>query len=365
MLAQGGRSLCSPRRAGSADSNPLRSSFFSTIRDGWRVVDTVARVAWSRATGKPAFLIHRSAGIGDIVCTEPAVRTFRSEQPTAFIVYATRTEFMPIVAMANCADLIIPSDVRGAAWMMADRLYAARHDLLLADERTVPQASNKHLVDQFADQLGVIPSQRQPRLPAASQCAPWAQQATESVRQKGRPLIAIHVGPSWPVREWPQASWGKLVDALQSELDAVVVQLGADANTGTGPSLAPRIHSCIDWVGRWSLTETVAVLASVDILIGIDSGLLHLAGAVGTPSVGLFGAVDGSLRLPPDTPCRAVTGDAECLGCHHRLPPTHWRTGCPHDIACMKTLDYRDVAAATKQLLPATFGIVKHKATPA
>ena len=83
------------------------------------------------------------------------------------------------------------------------------------------------------------------------------------------------------------------------------------------------------------------MLSLCDGFVGIDSGLLHMAGAVGTPAVGLFGPVDPALRLPPTTPAVAVTAppsEVPCLGCHHRMPRLHWKTGCPHDIACMRQL---------------------------
>jgi ADP-heptose:LPS heptosyltransferase len=206
-------------------------------------------------------------------------------------------------------------------------------------------------VDQFAAQTGVVPADRQPRLTLPHNAAPRVTQAITAIRASGRPLIAVHTGPSWPVREWFKERWTELAGALQRRLGAVVVQLGNDVNTGTGPCVAPRIPQTIDWVGKWSLAESVAAIGQMDLLIGIDSGLLHLAGSVGTPCVGLFGAVDGALRLPPETPSRCVMGDVPCLRCHHAVPPGHWRTGCRHDVACMKAISASHVFAVVERFL--------------
>lgn len=321
-------------------------------REVFATAQTIASVLLRRAAGKHVVLFHRAAGIGDIVCTQPAIREFRERHPETHIAYATRKEFIPVVQMFGCVDSVIATDVRGATWPMAPRLYDSRFDLLLADERMPAQYSRSHLVDQFAEQVGMIPADRQPRLAIAHHAAPRAMQAVAAIRVQGRPLIAIHIGPSWPVREWGKGCWAELADRLRARFGAVVVQLGVDANTGTGPCVAPRITGTADWVGKWSLAESVAAIAQMDLLIGIDSGLLHISGAVGTPCIGLFGAVDGRLRLPPKTPSRAVTGNVPCLGCHHTVPPGHWRTGCPHDIACMKAIAPGEVLAAVEHLLP-------------
>lgn len=308
-----------------------------------------ARILLRRAAGRRTVLFHRAAGIGDIVCTQPAIRAFRDQHPNTHIAYATRKEFIPVVQMFGCVDSVIAADVRGATWTMAPRLYDSRFDLLLADERMPCHPSDSHLVDQFAKQVGVIPVDRQPRL--AHHAPPRVTQAIAAIREKGRPLIAVHTGPSWPVREWAHERWAELAAALQGRLGAVVVQLGNDVNTGTGPSVTPRIPHAVDWVGKWSLAESVAAISQMDLLIGIDSGLLHLAGGVGTPCIGLFGAVDGGLRLPPETPSRCVTGNVPCLSCHHAVPPGHWRTGCKHDIACMKAISASDVFAVVEGCL--------------
>lgn len=315
----------------------------------------VAGALLRRAAGRRTVLVHRAAGIGDIVCTQPAIRAYRDQHPNTHIAFATRKEFIPVVRMFGCVDSVITADVRGATWAMAPRLYDSRFDLLLADERMPAELSHDHLVDQFAAQMGVIPADRQPRLTLMHNAAPCVTQAITAIRANGRPLIAIHTGPSWPVREWVQERWTELAGALQRRLGAVVVQLGNDTNTGTGPCVTPRIPQAVDWVGKWSLAESVAAISQMDLLIGIDSGLLHLAGSVGTPCVGLFGAVDGALRLPPETPSRCVTGNVPCLSCHHAVPPGHWRTGCKHDIACMKAIGASDVFAVVEGFLSSHF----------
>jgi ADP-heptose:LPS heptosyltransferase len=129
-----------------------------------------------------------------------------------------------------------------------------------------------------------------------------------------------------------------LVAALRNNFDCQVIQMGSDRDTAKGFVKTPRIAGTEDWVGTLSLEESVAALEQMDLFIGIDSGLLHAAGAVGTPTVGLFGPINPKLRLPPETPSMAVVSNVPCAGCHHRLPRLHWQDGCPHDVQCMASL---------------------------
>jgi ADP-heptose:LPS heptosyltransferase len=97
--------------------------------------------------------------------------------------------------------------------------------------------------------------------------------------------------------------------------------------------------------------EVVAVVALCDLIIAIDSGPVHLAGTVGTPVVGLFGPVNPSYRLPPDSPAVGLYSEVPCLFCHHKTPLGHWHTGCPNNIICMKKLDDQAVFETVKFML--------------
>jgi hypothetical protein len=65
----------------------------------------------------------------------------------------------------------------------------------------------------------------------------------------------------------------------------------------------------------------------------------------------LFGPINPRLRLPPETPAIAATSNVACLGCHHRLPRLHWRTGCENNIRCMGELSAKNVFTACEHLL--------------
>jgi ADP-heptose:LPS heptosyltransferase len=173
--------------------------------------------------------------------------------------------------------------------------------------------------------------------------------------ERAKHVLGIQVGPSWQVKEWTVEGWTKLVALLRDRFDCVVIQMGADMHTAKGFVRTPRIAGTVDWVGQ-SLDEAIAALEQLDLFVGIDSGLLHAAGAVGTPTVGLFGPTDPTFILPPETPSIGVVSDAPCLGCQHRLPPLHWRDGCPNNIQCMTGLAAENVLNACIKILGAVQG---------
>jgi ADP-heptose:LPS heptosyltransferase len=331
------------RRAANALADPGRI---------WRGIRLSKKLrALRRNACGPMILFDRPGGIGDIICTFPAVLALRGKYPGCRIIYLTRHEFVPVVEMSGCADQVVGRDyIRGDP-----RITLRDFDLVfqpaLTDERPPSDQPHKHLVDEFAEQVGVSLASRQPHLsPPNEQIASLAARLASTRRSSG-PMIGIHIGPSWAVREWIPAHWNQLAAQLVTELQATVIQLGTDTDTARGRVGVERISGAVDWVNRLSLQETIAAIAGLDLLVGIDSGLLHIAGAVGTPTVGIFGPIDATLRLPPESPALGVAGNVPCLGCHHRLPRLHWITGCPYNIACMKTLDAQTVFDACKRRL--------------
>jgi ADP-heptose:LPS heptosyltransferase len=151
------------------------------------------------------------------------------------------------------------------------------------------------------------------------------------------------------VREWEAFKWQKLINKIHSEYDATIIQFGI--KRGVGSSEYDNLTSVKSLAGRLNGADLVALIASCDLVISIDSGPVHVAGTVGTPVIGLFGPVDPASRLPPDSPALGLFSDVPCLFCHNRAPIIHWRDGCPNDIACMKKLDWHTVFEAVKSML--------------
>jgi len=168
-------------------------------------------------------------------------------------------------------------------------------------------------------------------------------------------LIGINPGPNWRVKEWEASKWQELIEKIHSEYDAVIIQFGI--NKGDGSSEYDNLTGVKSVAGRLSGEELVALIAICDLIVSIDSGPVHVAGAVSTPVIGLFGPLNPALILPPDSsaPAIGLFSDVPCLFCFNRTPVINWLNGCPNDIACMKNLGCERVFEAVKSMLPHRF----------
>jgi ADP-heptose:LPS heptosyltransferase len=211
--------------------------------------------------------------------------------------------------------------------------------------------TSSHLVDDLATSCGFAVTKRQPRLFPSDGLIEKTQVAYGLDRKTigKRLLIGINPGPSWRVREWEARKWQRLINKIHLEYDAVIIQFGIIQ--AHGPSEYENLAGVKSLAGRLKGEELVALIASCDVVISIDSGPVHVAGAVGTPLIGLFGPLDPTSRLPPDSRAIGLSGDVPCLFCHNRTPVIHWISGCPNNIACMKKLDDDTVFEAVKSML--------------
>jgi heptosyltransferase-2 len=109
----------------------------------------------------------------------------------------------------------------------------------------------------------------------------------------GRPLIAINPGASSLIKCWPTHKFSKLIERLQRELQVGVVVVGGPGEQYLYDSIAEVMEQPpLDLVGKTSLLTLGAILKRCETLVSGDTGPLHLATAVGTLVVALFGAID-------------------------------------------------------------------------
>jgi ADP-heptose:LPS heptosyltransferase len=310
----------------------------------------VFQCAWHR---KRAVLLCRFGGIGDVVCTLPMCDEVRRRHPGKLLVFVTAAVWQDLVILSRSADLVCANRL----WVHPFTLPTRIKLFGLVDTVYNPQTTGEltgggeacHLIDDLAASCGFRVTARQPRLypsPSLIKKARITCGLAEDVIGD-RLIIGINAGPSWRVREWEVSKWQKLINKIHSEYDAVIILFGSNAGDGSSEYDHLRGVQSRLLKGR----EGVALIALCDLIITIDSGPVHLAGAVGTPVIGLFGPTNPTLRLPPDSPALGLAGDVPCLFCHHQTPHGHWFDGCPYNIACMKKLDEQTVFEAVKSML--------------
>jgi len=138
----------------------------------------------------------------------------------------------------------------------------------------------------------------------------------------GRRWAALAPGAAYgPAKAWPAERFGELGKLLSARGLRLVV-LGSPGESPTCRGVAEMIGpSAFDLSGRTTLGEAASVLSSCELAVTNDSGLMHLAAAVGTPLVALFGSTDPGATGPVSHRAVVVRGNAPCAPCFRRRCP--------------------------------------------
>ena len=187
-----------------------------------------------------------------------------------------------------------------------------RGDRLLTDRVPSERGQNRQLVWlDLARPLGVeSPSAPHRFAPGAAAAAVAEQLLLSNGVENGRLLVAIAPGAGFadtPVPGWSAERFAHLANRLSSRHGAGVVLIGDARDRAAAEAMRMDLAAeTVDLCGELDLATTAAVIARCDLLIAADGPLLHLAAAVGTASVGLFGPTSGRRRAPAGAEHRVV-----------------------------------------------------------
>lgn len=295
--------------------------------------------------GRPLALFFRDGGIGDILCTFPATVALSDRHKEAYKIYCTHPGFVSLPATLGRMDRVMgikSNDLVAKAARGRHTVYQFRYP-----DESPGQASAKYLADEMAEPFGLPADLPWPKL----DLGPLSPKVAAIFEGKTAPVVCIHTGPTWAVREWPRPAWDAMVARLRELTGCRVLHIGASKHFREGERKEPPVRGAEDCRDVYSLIETFQIIARSKLLIGIDSGMIHGAVAFGIPVIGIFGPTSSHLRLPARANAIGLAGEVPCLGCHHRHPRLHWQSGCAHDIRCMQALSAEQVLAEALPLL--------------
>lgn len=257
------------------------------------------------------FLLISLSNVGDAVMTTPVLQALHAHDTAAVIDIVGDRRSSEIFAGCPFIGRIVHKEKRRALRGLVDLLGDLRQveyeivvdlrtdflPLLVRARRRFyrwrgralgPHAVQAHLgvisalpldMKEFATRLWLGPSPRE-----------FAQRTLG--RFAGRRLLALGPGANWPPKIWPARQFIALIELMRGEFDAVVL-LGNAADRGHAGVIATATTlPCLDLTGKTALLEAAAVLARARIFVGNDSGLGHIAAAVQTPTLTLFGVGD-------------------------------------------------------------------------
>jgi len=277
-------------------------------------------------------LIFRGGALGDFLLLLPALRLLRGRWPAAHIELVGNARAAELGILGGYLDAAHSQDqARWSALFGAAPLAPALADWIAAFDL---------ILNYWPDPGGLLARRIQVRpgltcLSAAPQpaVAPAARRFCEPLRAlglstddfvgrlaaermsvpagalpgaDGRGLTAIHPGSGSPRKNWPRARWLELVDRLDRPTLLVLGEAERDWLPASRQA-DPRLHPARDL----PLPTLAAALARCRLFLGHDSGVSHLAAAVGTPCLLLFGPTDPAVWAPPGRHVRVLRrGDA-------------------------------------------------------
>jgi ADP-heptose:LPS heptosyltransferase len=337
------------------------------------------------AGDRPRVLIPRPDHLGDLLLTLPAIRALRRRLPRARVACLVPTELVPIAERAADVDEVLvmafpisrPAPMpRSAALESAAAPLRGQFDLAVLTRPNDPwsgalAASAGVPLRVGHQQPGTVPflthafSERPSRhvsteavvltLRAAALLRPRGPRATRRLAPmlhllpgdrraardvvadgsvKASPPIVVHPTGGWRLKSWPVERWGAVIAAVAELTRSSVLVVGRPLDKPWLDEIADAAGGMARPLHEIPLGTLAALHARARVVVGIDSGALHLAALVGAPVVGLFGPFAPRRVAPLASPdrSRALWGSLACSPCGTlEAPPC----GATHDPACL------------------------------
>lgn len=306
-------------------------------------------------------LVKEVNWLGDVVMSLPALRAIRRAWPRAHLAVLIKQELASFFDGARWIDELIPYSVgRGLSGFFDRRrivgeIRSRRFDLgvlfpnsfesalwiamagirrragFVADARGTmltmkasppPEAMTGHQVnywlemvratgvaDGCADDFAIDVHE-----PSRERMREWL---AANRKRPARPVFAVAPAAAYgPAKEWPAESYGALIDLLASREAAEVVLVGSPSERAKCEEVAASSKAgAMIAAGHTNIGELIALLSLCDGFIGNDSGCMHLAGALGIPTVAIFGSTNPARTGPMGPKTRVIYRKIECSPC--------------------------------------------------
>jgi lipopolysaccharide heptosyltransferase II len=306
-------------------------------------------------------LITRLRFIGDVVLTTPVIRIVRENFPHAYIAYLADKDAITLLENNPYLDELIPFDFNWGIFEQVKfilMLRAKKFDLVidlfgnprsailsfLSGAKTriggafgwrkflythpIPRTNERKNAIQFhldyLKPLGINAGKLNQDLRTEIFLTPKEKDwALNYLKSKGidinKKIVGIHPGATWPAKMWLKENFAILADKITSKTDASVVITHSEKET----NLALEVYNLtlkrrIYLLDSLNLRELASVLSLLDLYISNDCGPMHIAVAVGTKTIGIFGPGEEDIWFPyPESMGhKALRVDVECHPCH-------------------------------------------------
>ncbi len=329
--------------------------------------------------------------LGDLLCATPALRALRRGLPHAHIAFVGLPWARELVSRLDSVDEFIefpgwpglpehPLDHPSSALRFLSAMAARRDDLALQLHGSGNVVNS--LVAEFgaARNAGFASATAWRPAADAQRFVPWPEHGTEVERllmltdhlglprqglQLDFPLQAadraaaqalcagrigtaglalVHAGSQLPSRRWPPERFAAVADALAAQgLTVALTGTASEAALTRSVADAMRVPA-LDWAGQTTLWTLGALVERAAVVVSNDTGLSHIAAALGTPSVVVSSGGDAVRWAPADAQRhRVFWHDLPCRPCAY--------AECPNDQACARAVGVEAVRDAALQAI--------------
>ena len=327
-------------------------------------------------------LLIKPSSLGDIVHAMPTCAAIRRAYPKARLTWLVKREWAGLVERIDGVDRVWPVESTLTGWLSQVSLLRAEHFDLVVDlqglfrsaaigwlsgspllvglangregspwfySRGVPVPQlEMHAVDRYllvAKAVGAAESgtpEFRFRIPQTDH-EEVDRLLSRSGVMPGMSWVAMNVSARWPTKRWPTASFAEVADRLRQDGWGAVVMIGGpDERTDVAAVSAMMKTPAIDLAGATTVGLLPALLSKASLLMTNDSGPMHIAAAVGTPVVALFGPTSAVRTGPYGVGHTVLKGKVSCSPCFSR---TCHNT---QPLECLRTVSPEQIMAAAR-----------------
>ena len=275
----------------------------------------------------PTIELARKSGLGDVLMCTPVLRELKRRNRRCYIRFYT--EFGPLVNGLPYIDEVLPYDQKPPSAI--DLPY----------EHAMPP--EVHLSRILGDKIGLKVTDTRPDCIARGDLVEGYRQSLAHLPSPRIVFLRRSSAHHTPNKNWPDPNWVGLINSLARK--ATVIEVGQQ-DAAAGAIVSPNY---VDMRGKTSLEQLAAVVAASDLHVGPVSGPMHIAVAVGTPSVTICGGFESPRATEHFPGLKSTTNvylssDLPCSPCWLLEP-------CPIGLQCLTSISPAQVEKAIDGVL--------------
>lgn len=295
-------------------------------------------------------LIIRPGALGDLVVTLPTFEAIRKYFKNARIDIMGYSSFLEIVKGRFYADTISRFDQADIASLftknsnvpaslinklsnmdliiafvsdkdqvMVNNLRAAGVKHVIHYEPFPSEGEDIHVIDHFLkclDLLVIDHSNKIPKIFLRDEDVLLGEKfLNDRVVNPKKMLVAMHPGSGSRQKCWPTDRYVELILWLKKEMDAQILLISGQADTGIVEALRDKVRDNFILADQLPLPILAAIIKRSNLFVGNDSGITHLAAAVGTPTITIFGPTDPRMWGPRGEQVKILYKKSPCSPC--------------------------------------------------